>query len=168
MSGDTTDDNTPTLSGKAEPGSTVNIIDNGRHRHREGEPGRYRSYTPDQPLANGAHDLTTTVTDPSGNTGPEGSHVVITADVVPGKVEITAVTDDTGSVTGSLSQGALTDDTRPQISGTAKAGSTVTIMDGSNVLGTTTAGADGTELHAERGPGPRRPHLHRHGEGPDG
>ena len=77
--------------------------------------------------------------------------MVITVDVVPGKVEITAVTDDTGSVTGSLSQGALTDDTRPQISGTAKAGSTVTIMDGSNVLGTTTAGADGTELHAERG-----------------
>ncbi|HBN1560913.1 TPA: hypothetical protein L1122_002837, partial [Enterobacter hormaechei] len=54
------------------------------------------------------------------------------------------VTDDAGSVTGSLSQNAVTDDTRPQISGTAKAGSTVTIMDGSNVLGTTTAGADGT------------------------
>lgn len=107
-------------------------------------PDGTRSYTPDQPLANGAHDLTTTVTDPSGNTGPEGSHVVITVDVVPGKVEITGVTDDAGSVTGSLSQNAVTDDTRPQISGTAKAGSTVTIMDGSNVLGTTTAGADGT------------------------
>ena len=92
--------------------------------------------------------------------------MVITVDVVPGKVEITAVTDDTGSVTGSLSQGALTDDTRPQISGTAKAGSTVTIMDGSNLLGTTT-GRGRHELHAERGP-PRGPHLHRHGEGPDG
>ncbi|WP_336243126.1 Ig-like domain-containing protein [Enterobacter cloacae] len=145
VSGDTTDDNTPTLSGKAEPGSTVNIIDNGQViGTAKVNPDGTWSYTPDQPLANGAHDLTTTVTDPSGNTGPEGSHVVITVDVVPGKVEITAVTDDTGSVTGSLSQGALTDDTRPQISGTAKAGSTVTIMDGSNVLGTTTAGADGT------------------------
>ncbi|HGG8758099.1 TPA: Ig-like domain-containing protein, partial [Enterobacter cloacae] len=145
VSGDTTDDNTPTLSGRAEPGSTVNIIDNGQViGTAKVNPDGTWSYTPDQPLANGAHDLTTTVTDPSGNTGPEGSHVVITVDVVPGKVEITAVTDDTGSVTGSLSQGALTDDTRPQISGTAKAGSTVTIMDGSNVLGTTTAGADGT------------------------
>ncbi|AFM58601.1 Ig-like domain-containing protein [Enterobacter cloacae] len=145
VSGDTTDDNTPTLSGKAEPGSTVNIIDNGQViGTAKVNPDGTWSYTPDQPLANGAHDLTTTVTDPSGNTGPEGSHVVITVDVVPGKVEITAVTDDTGSVTGSLSQGALTDDTRPQISGTAKAGSTVTIMDGSNVLGTTTAGSDGT------------------------
>ncbi|MDE4081434.1 MULTISPECIES: Ig-like domain-containing protein [Enterobacter cloacae complex] len=145
VSGDTTDDNTPTLSGKAEPGSTVNIIDNGQViGTAKVNPDGTWSYTPDQPLANGAHDLTTTVTDPSGNTGPEGSHVVITVDVVPGKVEITAVTDDTGSVTDSLSQGALTDDTRPQISGTAKAGSTVTIMDGSNVLGTTTAGADGT------------------------
>ncbi|AWQ42242.1 hypothetical protein CAL61_04330 [Enterobacter hormaechei] len=145
VSGDTTDDNTPTLSGRAEPGSTVNIIDNGQViGSTKVNPDGTWSYTPDQQLANGAHDLTTTVTDPSGNTGPEGSHVVITVDVVPGKVEITAVTDDAGSVTGSLSQGALTDDTRPQISGTAKAGSTVTIMDGSNVLGTTTAGADGT------------------------
>ncbi|HDR2542755.1 TPA: Ig-like domain repeat protein [Enterobacter mori] len=145
VSGDTTDDNTPTLSGKAEPGSTVNIIDNGQViGTAKVNPDGTWSYTPDQPLANGAHDLTTTVTDPSGNTGPEGSHVVITVDVVPGKVEITGVTDDTGSVTGSLSQNAVTDDTRPQISGTAKAGSTVTIMDGSNVLGTTTAGADGT------------------------
>ncbi|EOZ1388396.1 Ig-like domain-containing protein [Enterobacter hormaechei] len=145
VSGDTTDDNTPTLSGRAEPGSTVNIIDNGQViGSTKVNPDGTWSYTPDQPLANGAHDLTTTVTDPSGNTGPEGSHVVITVDVVPGKVEITGVTDDAGSVTGSLSQNAVTDDTRPQISGTAKAGSTVTIMDDSNVLGTTTAGADGT------------------------
>ncbi|WP_409242862.1 Ig-like domain-containing protein [Enterobacter hormaechei] len=145
VSGDTTDDNTPTLSGRAEPGSTVNIIDNGQViGSTKVNPDGTWNYTPDQPLANGAHDLTTTVTDPSGNTGPEGSHVVITVDVVPGKVEITGVTDDAGSVTGSLSQNAVTDDTRPQISGTAKAGSTVTIMDGSNVLGTTTAGADGT------------------------
>ncbi|MEB7915055.1 Ig-like domain-containing protein [Enterobacter mori] len=145
VSGDTTDDNTPTLSGKAEPGSTVNIIDNGQViGSTKVNPDGSWSFTPDQALSNGEHDLTTTVTDPSGNTGPEGSHVVITVDVVPGKVEITGVTDDVGSVTGSLSQNAVTDDTRPQISGTAKAGSTVTIMDGSNVLGTTTAGADGT------------------------
>ncbi len=94
--------------------------------------------------------------------------MVITVDVVPGKVEITAVTDDAGSVTGSLSQNAVTDDTRPQISGTAKAGSTVTIMDGSNVLGTTTAGADGTGASRRAWTGPRGPHLHRHSEGPDG
>ena len=145
VSGDTTDDNTPTLSGKAEPGSTVNIIDNGQViGSTKVNPDGTWSFTPDQALSNGEHDLTTTVTDPSGNTGPEGSHVVITVDVVPGKVEITGVTDDVGSVTGSLSQNAVTDDTRPQISGTAKAGSNVTIMDGSNVLGTTTAGADGT------------------------
>nr|HAS0993915.1 hypothetical protein [Enterobacter hormaechei] len=145
VSGDTTDDNTPTLSGRAEPGSTVNIIDNGQViGSTKVNPDGTWSFTPDQALSNGEHDLTTTVTDPSGNTGPEGPHVVITVDVVPGKVEITGVTDDAGSVTGSLSQNAVTDDTRPQISGTAKAGSTVTIMDGSNVLGTTTAGADGT------------------------
>ncbi|MEG9845527.1 Ig-like domain-containing protein [Enterobacter hormaechei] len=144
VSGDTTDDNTPTLSGRAEPGSTVNIIDNGQViGSTKVNPDGTWSFTPDQALSNGEHDLTTTVTDPSGNIGPEGSHVVITVDVVPGKVEITGVTDDAGSVTGSLSQNAVTDDTRPQISGTAKAGSTVTIMDDSNVLGTTTAGADG-------------------------
>ncbi|HEO9972434.1 TPA: hypothetical protein QIR17_004334, partial [Enterobacter hormaechei subsp. xiangfangensis] len=66
VSGDTTDDNTPTLSGRAEPGSTVNIIDNGQViGSTKVNPDGTWSYTPDQPLANGAHDLTTTVTDPS-------------------------------------------------------------------------------------------------------
>ncbi|WP_410173360.1 Ig-like domain-containing protein, partial [Enterobacter cloacae] len=51
MSGDTTDDNTPTLSGRAEPGSTVNIIDNGQViGTAKVNPDGTWSYTPDQPL----------------------------------------------------------------------------------------------------------------------
>nr|MBK4237321.1 hypothetical protein [Enterobacter hormaechei] len=62
---ETTEFNTPTLSGRAEPGSTVNIIDNGQViGSTKVNPDGTWSYTPDQPLANGAHDLTTTVTDP--------------------------------------------------------------------------------------------------------
>ncbi|RDK83024.1 Ig-like domain-containing protein, partial [Enterobacillus tribolii] len=139
-SGDTTDDNTPTFSGKAEPGSTVNIIDNGKviGSTQVDSKGDW-SWTPDTALDNGAHDFTTTVTDPAGNTGPEGEHVNVVVDVVPGQVAITSVIDDVGDITGGIAKGGVTDDTRPEITGTAKAGSVVTIKDGSNVLGSTTA-----------------------------
>ncbi|WP_238158686.1 Ig-like domain-containing protein, partial [Trabulsiella odontotermitis] len=143
--GDTTDDNTPTLSGKAEAGSTVNIIDNGIViGSAVADNNGNWSFTPDTPLANGPHDLTTTVTDPSGNTGPEGTHVNIIVDVIPGQAAIIAVKDDVGSVTTNIAQNGVTDDTRPEITGTAKAGSIVTITDGSTVLGSTTAGSDGS------------------------
>ncbi|WP_245609635.1 Ig-like domain-containing protein, partial [Trabulsiella guamensis] len=143
--GDTTDDNTPTLSGKAEAGSTVNIIDNGLVIGTAvADVNGNWSYTPSTPLANGPHDLTTTVTDPSGNTGPEGTHVNIIVDVIPGQATIVAVKDDVGSVTTNVAQNGVTDDTRPEITGTAKAGSIVTITDGSTVLGSTTAGSDGS------------------------
>ncbi|WP_235502131.1 Ig-like domain-containing protein, partial [Trabulsiella odontotermitis] len=143
--GDTTDDNLPTLSGKAEPGSTVNILDNGTVIGTAvvDNTGNW-SFTPSTPLANGPHDITTTVTDTAGNTGPEGSHVTFDVDVDPGQAAIVAVKDDVGSITTNVTQNGVTDDTRPEITGTAKAGSIVTITDGSNVLGSTTAGSDGS------------------------
>ncbi|WP_129321209.1 Ig-like domain-containing protein [Enterobacter cloacae complex sp. 4DZ3-17B2] len=50
--------NTPTLSGRAEPGSTVNIIDNGQViGSTKVNPDGTWSFTPDQALSNGEHDL---------------------------------------------------------------------------------------------------------------
>ncbi|MCX9999291.1 hypothetical protein LAD78_16670 [Klebsiella pneumoniae] len=45
--------------------------------------------------------------------------------------------------TGPLTSGGLTNDATPALSGTAEAGSTVTIYDGSTVLGTAVADEDG-------------------------
>ncbi|WP_235502128.1 Ig-like domain-containing protein, partial [Trabulsiella odontotermitis] len=144
INGATTDDNTPLISGKAEAGSTVNIIDNGTVIGTAvADTNGNWSFTPSAPLANGPHDVTTTVTDTAGNTGPEGAHTSFVVDVDPGQTVITAVKDDTGTVTGVVAQNDVTDDTRPEITGTAKAGSVVTIKDGGTVLGSTTAGSDG-------------------------
>ncbi|WKU60755.1 Ig-like domain-containing protein (plasmid) [Klebsiella pneumoniae] len=53
-----------------------------------------------------------------------------------------------------LTSGGLTNDATPALSGTAEAGSTVTIYDGSTVLGTAVADEDG---HWRFTPGFRRP-----------
>ncbi|HEO1571371.1 TPA: BapA prefix-like domain-containing protein, partial [Klebsiella aerogenes] len=53
------------------------------------------------------------------------------------------VTDDVALHTGSIPNGGLTNDATPTISGTAQAGTTVTIYDGTTVLGKVVVGADG-------------------------
>ncbi|WP_233169697.1 Ig-like domain-containing protein, partial [Serratia sp. ASV30] len=79
-----------------------------------------------------------------GNTSAEGEHLKVTVDVVPGQVALSTLVDDVGLITGAIAQNGVTDDTRPTLNGTAKAGSIVTVLDGSNVLGSTTAKGDGT------------------------
>ena len=51
--------------------------------------------------------------------------------------------DDVGSVTGTLADGDSTDDSTPTFSGTAEAGSTVSLYAGATLLGTTTADGSG-------------------------
>ncbi|MHA7847653.1 Ig-like domain-containing protein [Serratia sp. D1N4] len=142
--GGTTDDSTPSFSGKAEAGSVVTVLDNGKaigSTTVDGD-GNWR-FTPSTPLTNGEHDFTTTVTDKAGNTSAEGEHLVVNVDVVPGQVQLGSLTDDVGSVQGNIVQNGVTDDTRPTLNGTAKAGSVVTVSDGSNVLGSVTADEQG-------------------------
>ncbi|WP_447889746.1 Ig-like domain-containing protein, partial [Serratia fonticola] len=143
--GDTTDDRSPTLSGKAEPGSTVNVIDNGKDIGSTvvDENGNW-TFTPDAPLDNGEHTLNTTVTDPAGNTSEPSPGVTIVIDDTPVVVSIGEVKDNVGPITGNISQGGVTDDTRPEITGSGKPGSIVTVQDGDTVLGTTTVQPDGS------------------------
>ncbi|HEF4745780.1 TPA: hypothetical protein SAO08_005703, partial [Burkholderia multivorans] len=56
---------------------------------------------------------------------------------------IVSVADDAGSIVGALTSGGSTDDTTPTLSGTAEAGSTINVYDGTALLGTTTADASG-------------------------
>ncbi|WP_235186730.1 Ig-like domain-containing protein, partial [Serratia sp. DD3] len=141
---ETTDDNTPTLSGKAEPNSVVTVWDNDEviGTALVNDQGNW-SFTPSTPLNNGPHDLTTTVTDPAGNTSDKGQHLIFNVDVVPGQVQLTGLQDDVGSVTGSVAQNGVTDDTSPTLTGTAKVGSVVTVSDENGVLGSLTVGASG-------------------------
>ncbi|MDM0115511.1 Ig-like domain-containing protein [Variovorax sp. J22R133] len=143
--GDVTDDNKPALSGKAEPGSTVTVYDNGTKLGTAPVDANGNwTLTPTTPLADGPHAFTATATDPAGNTSPATAPLNVTVDTAaPVAPAITKGIDNEGFVTGNLANGATTDDTTPALVGTAEPGSTVTIYDDGKPLGTVTAGPDG-------------------------
>ncbi|MBJ7539930.1 Ig-like domain-containing protein, partial [Marinomonas transparens] len=82
--------------------------------------------------------ITASITDVAGNTSTQVSATVASADTTGPTVWIDAVTDDVGSVTGTLTSGDRTDDTNLLLSGTVEAGSMVKIYDGSTELGEAT------------------------------
>jgi|GEM_PF-877895 len=63
----------------------------------------------------------------------------------PAPVNITEVWDDVagGVFNGNIVDGGLTNDNRPTLRGTGEAGSTITIKEGNNTLGTTTVDSNG-------------------------
>ncbi|HCR2165806.1 TPA: Ig-like domain repeat protein, partial [Enterobacter cloacae subsp. dissolvens] len=141
--GDTTDDATPTISGKAEPGSVVHIYVNGQENGTAvADANGNWTYTTGS-LADGEYTFTARAEDSAGNLGAENAGVTVTLDTSSVPVTIVRVMDDKGTVTGELKANDVTDDARPDIIGKAKAGSIVTIKDGSVVLGTVTADASG-------------------------
>ncbi|STQ14019.1 outer membrane adhesin like protein [Enterobacter cloacae] len=82
--GGTTDDANPTFNGSAEPGSRVDIYDNGEHIGSTiaDDNGAWQ-FTPTTPLPEGEHHITTTATDEAGNTGPESDDFVLVTDYTP-------------------------------------------------------------------------------------
>ena len=84
------------------------------------------------------------MTDVAGNTSGHSPDFVLTVDTTVAPVSDLQVTDDVAQHTGPLTSGGLTNDATPALSGTAEAGATVTIYDGSTVLGTAVADEDGT------------------------
>ncbi|WP_420795123.1 Ig-like domain-containing protein [Enterobacter cloacae] len=144
--GERTDDPRPTFSGIGEPGSTITFYDNGKPigTTQVDAKGSW-SFTPTTDLANGSHTITTTATDAAGNTSPASAAVSFVVDTVaPGAPTITSATDDIDPGKGTVNSGGSTNDPRPQLSGTAEAGSTVTIYDGSVAIGTAVVSSNGT------------------------
>jgi len=142
--GDTTDDRTPTFSGKGEPGATVVIQDNGKEIGRVpvGDDGKW-SFTPGTPLGDGAHSLDYYVVDGAGNAGQPSDPIEFVVDTSALSVRIDGVTDNVGSVTGPVGAGGVTDDATPTVHGSATPGATVEIHANGVLLGKTTVGADG-------------------------
>ena len=144
--GGTTDDTTPTLSGGGQaPGDTVTIKDNGTEIGQVivDEDGKW-TFTPSTPLNDGDHELTIIVTDPAGNASVESDpYTVIVDTFAPDQPVITSVIDDQGAVTGPLAAGDITDDARPNISGTAAPGSVISVYANGTWIGTTTVQPSG-------------------------
>ncbi|WP_324709988.1 Ig-like domain-containing protein [Pseudomonas citronellolis] len=144
--GDVTDDSTPTLGGTGEPGDTVIIRDGEEEigRVEIGDDGTW-SFTPDEPLGEGEHDINVIIQDPAGNqSDPSDPWVVVVDTQAPDAPTIGGVYDDVGNVTGALASGDSTDDTQPTFSGQAEAGAIVSIFDGEQKLGEVVADENGS------------------------
>ncbi|SOY67892.1 Ig-like domain-containing protein [Cupriavidus taiwanensis] len=141
--GDATNDGTPTLSGTAEAGSTISVY-NGTTligtTTADATTGAW-SFTPTTALPDGAVSLTVTATDAAGNTSAPSTAFTLTLDATPPAIPAIASVTDDNPVATPLASGDSTNDSTPTLSGTADAGSTISIYSGATLLGTTVADA---------------------------
>ncbi|HHA2300386.1 TPA: BapA/Bap/LapF family large adhesin [Enterobacter asburiae] len=145
-SGQATNDNTPTISGTGQAGSTIYIMNNGTQLGTAIVDGTGNwSFTPTTPLDDGSYSLRAYATDAAGNASANSSVFAFTVDTAgPGVPVVTSVIDDVGPVTGTLTSGNSTNDARPTFNGTGDVGSTVhVIVDGSEI-GTAVVNAQGS------------------------
>lgn len=135
---ETTNDTLPTLNGTGEPGSTVTIrLDGQDIGTAVVNSGGAWTFTPTTPLVNGQHTFTVVASDAAGNASAPSAGFTFTVDTTPPPAAtIDIVSDNVGPVQLPLNSGDTTDDTLPQLQGTAPDGTTITIYDGTTLLGT--------------------------------
>ena len=130
--GATTDDDTPTLSGKGKKGEVVKIYDNdGKTPIGEtvvGDDGTW-SFTPNPPLKGGDHNLTTTLTDAAGNESERSSAVKITVDKSGVEIFADGAHDDEGDIRKDVHDHGVTDDRTPTLYGRGTPNGTVVVTD---------------------------------------
>ncbi|MDN8552380.1 Ig-like domain-containing protein [Citrobacter werkmanii] len=147
VSGQLTNDATPTLNGRGEIGATINIwLDGGTTPIGTAivdGTGSW-SFTPGTPLTNGNHTFTLSATDPAGNTSALSGGFTLNVDATPPVAPvITSIADNTAPVIGVVPNGGSTNETRPTITGTGEAGSTISIYNGASLVGTALVQANG-------------------------
>ncbi|MFL3496470.1 BapA/Bap/LapF family large adhesin [Citrobacter portucalensis] len=144
--GQLTNDAQPTLNGKGEIGAIITIRDNGAEigTTQVDESGNW-SFTPDAPLEQGQHNFTVVATDQAGNTGGVSSSFTIELDsIAPSIPVISSVQDNTAPTTGPISNGQISNESRPALSGTGEVGATITVLSDGQAIGTTIVGAGGS------------------------
>ena len=126
-------DNTPTLSGTGEPGATITI-----NANANGSPigtaivdanGNW-TFTPTTSISDGPTAFTAIQKDTAGNTSPISNTV-------------NSVIDTTAPNAPSINSLGTINSATPTISGTAEAGSTIKLYDGTTLIGTATADSNG-------------------------
>ncbi len=127
-------DSTPTYGGTAEPGSTVTVRIGGTPVCTAVANGSGAwSCTPVTPRADGTYNVNATTADAAGNVSPTSNTNSFTIDTTAPAVP---------TILGPT-EGSSTNDTTPNFSGNAEAGSTVTVRIGGNVICTATANGGG-------------------------
>ena len=138
-SGASTNDTTPTLRGTAEANSSIAIFEGGTQVGTATADGSGNwTFTPGAALSEGTHSWTVVATDPLGNvSGSSNTYTVVVDTTPPAVPAITNVNDNaTGGTVGDLTNGQVTNDNTPQLTGTGVAGSTVHILDNGTEIGT--------------------------------
>jgi hypothetical protein len=136
-SGQTTNDNQPTLTGTGAVGDTISIYNNGVLLGSVESAIPAPGATPRRP-AEGNHVLTIRETDPAGNqSGPSAGFTVV-VDSVSATPVITNVTDNVGNAATTVVSGSETTTPRQPFQGT-DANSVVTIFDGGTQIAVVTA-----------------------------
>ena len=133
---------TPAITGTATAGDTVTLYDGtvAVGSALVGTDGTWSVTSTD--LTEGPHILTAVDTDPAGNASLPSAPLVVTIDTTASDMPATlalAPASDTG-----LLGDDLTMVTTPAITGTATAGDTVTLYDGTVAVGSALVGTDGT------------------------
>ena len=128
----------PTIEGTAESGSTVTIfIDSVENGTTTVIGAGNWAYTVSADLPDGTYVATATATDLAGNVSPLS---------VPLTFKVDTVAPPAPVITGPA--GGITNQNRPDISGTAEADSIVEVFSGGTSLGSTVAEADGTWVYS--------------------
>lgn len=146
-SGQATNDNTPTISGTGQAGSTIYIMNNGTQLGTTTvDVNGNWSFTPTTPLDDGSYSLRAYATDAAGNASANSSVFAFTVDTAggPGVPVVTSVIDDVAPITGTLTSGNSTNDARPTFNGTGDVGSTVHVIVDGNEIGTAVVNAQGS------------------------
>ncbi|KVT15001.1 hypothetical protein WT24_07095 [Burkholderia sp. MSMB1078WGS] len=145
-SGGTTNDATPVLDGKGEPGATIEVIVDGEPVGTTvvNEDGTW-TFEPETPLADGEHQIEVVAQDDAGNRSEPSEPVVVVVDTTaPSKPTIDGITDNTGDELLPVGPGGTTNDATPVINGTGEPESTVEVIIDGEPVGTTVVNEDGT------------------------
>jgi hypothetical protein len=143
-----TNDNTLTITGVAEPGSTVHVLFNDAMQGSATAGGDGAWTFNAAPKPDGAYRITATAQDAAGNTSAASGPLVVTIDATaPVTPTITGFSADTGTPGDRI-----TSDNALSVAGTAEPGSVVAVFCNGLSQGTTTAAADGSwslDLHPQ-------------------
>ena len=140
--GDTTDDASPTIFGKADADSLVVILDNGKAigSVTADDKGNW-TFTPGTDLADGQHDITAVTQDADGHQSQPSDAIDFTIDTSglgptgPDAATDIQLWDDVGDIQGYITNDTVTDDNKPTLSGNATAGDIVYVYDGKTEIG---------------------------------
>lgn len=131
----------PTLVGTATPGAQVTVSEAGRELGsvKADASGNWQLQLPVQ--ADGLHGYSIVATNGANQASTRFALSVDT--VAPEKPDSIIAIDDQGAITGPILNG-VTDDATPTFQGKAEPGALITLRDGDQILGTTTAAEDGS------------------------